>query len=97
MEPTEMVRALLKKGWKQVPLAEAVQTSQPNISRLAAGNQVPKADFYDRLRDLAVREGVLTPSDQETLADYSMLSEPHQRAVQALIRSLKEGQSKPEQ
>ena len=52
MSAQDVVQTLLMVGWKQVEIAEEIQLKQPNISRVASGQQDVRWQHMDVLRSL---------------------------------------------
>jgi transcriptional regulator with XRE-family HTH domain len=54
--PTEIILALLDRGWTQDAIAKAVGTTQPTICRIAQGRHSnPSFRLVDALRGLEAR------------------------------------------
>lgn len=52
MSPQDVVQTLIMVGWRQVEISRAIGLSQPNISRIASGQQGMSWQYLDKLRAL---------------------------------------------
>lgn len=52
--PDELVRTILRAGWKQEDIADTIEVSQATISRILSGrHKDPRYSVVERLRELA--------------------------------------------
>lgn len=52
MTPQEMVQTLIMVGWRQAEISKAIGLSQPNISRIASGQQGLRWQYFVKLQNL---------------------------------------------
>lgn len=107
MEPRELIKKLrLRRGWSQAELADKAGVSTGTVGALEAKNELPKtldtlkriADALDVTVDYILTEtGAIPPQEENAEVsrmadDIKKLSDPHKKAVEALIKTLLEGQ-----
>ncbi len=52
-KPDELVRALIRAGWSQGEIADAIDVTQPTVSRILSGqHKNPRYSAVERLRQL---------------------------------------------
>ncbi len=52
-KPDELVRALIRAGWSQGEIADAIDVTQPTVSRILSGrHKDPRYSAVERLRQL---------------------------------------------
>jgi len=55
MAPMDMVKTLIKSGWTQPAIADAVGTSQPTVCRILSGkHKDPRYSVVEKLRQLVL-------------------------------------------
>lgn len=89
MKSADIIRALMGRGWTQNRIADAVPTSQPNISRALKEDAGPREPLVIGLNLLAAREGLLGPAvDPEILAVLSKIEGDDLEAAKRMLRAM---------